>query len=1327
MSEHVQAQKTIAAYVAGGLDPEQGERLEKHLAECAECAAAAAEARALDRKLVALFTHAHPSPALEDRLMKMIQALPPTSRSRKPRLSGKAMTILGAAAAVLLACVGIGVNSALDENKYSPPTTKSAANFVPRDNSSSMEETEGKRSSKGPNELEGLKGLKGKAEEKPDEIMYEPTPRGGLGTGTMVPSAPPPNQVERFDKELNRTKKLYESGVVDRQVLDETIPRGAAKSEKAVDINGLGFGEGGRSSKGAGAGKGGKNGKPGTEGRVSDDKPPADRWTASQNLPGVSNYDSNRLQFAPVFDREKDSKPGEKWNDQLAKNDPTVDFYAAKLLNQKGNKDKELSDGQGKESPSPKLPPFPPERLIPPSLAPPAPAEPVAPPKKLPRESDSDKKDEPRKAEPGEKKKPADAKPGDEAPPGGEQPQQPQPAPQFSRKVIYTAEVEFEVDSFDSSIDIVMQLKDATKGSFVATVNKEKLPNGKMRGIIVLRVPPDLLNDMVGKLIRELAKKGELKNQSLTSADVTKQYTDLESRLRGARSMEERLIKIIKDGKGVIKDLLQAEKELGTWRTKIEELEGELRYYSNLVSLSTLTIKLYERDIRNAAQITENERIQAGIETEDVEIAFKELKALAESKGRVTRSEMKRIAAGQFNAILNFEVPRDSANEVRDRLRQLGTEARLQIDTVQQTDDGGTPSKTGKVVRGDTQFLVSIYNLANMIPSETIIVRLAAADVRKVYDKLKAVVVAEKGPIANAVINDQERTDVNAQLDFDVRKGSVAKIEAALLGIDILARKDATAPPLQSSPVTTGPGRFSQRDDVTDSRVRYLITLIDADSLRPRETKMFRIVADNVQASFDKLQKDLKAAGVKTRLIPSKVLNQDARKSTANLDFSYDRGDDQAVIGALVGAGDILSSNVERKPDAADVTDAKILARVVLVSADSIAPRDTFAFMIVTPDVARTYEELKKSIKSIARDKVRYITKPEPEKGPEETWGELNFDVPSDDASNIQPQLEKAGEIVFRNRKRLAEGDDVTDAKVRFLVQVVDTNSTAVIPREKITLKIAAEDVKAAFNSLRKTLGTAKARIFIDKINDKDRAQLRFTIVRAKEADLKDALAATGETLSNSADWTEEKDRVSDSRVWYEVDLVSAANNVAPRESTTLVVEVTNVAKALNEFDALVKQIPGGQSSKPNWSVGSTVVKVEYTVPLAAAPGLLEKFRAGGIERTFEPTTDPQAPTGKLALARFTVTLSSQPLLTRDEGLTAQLRHGMSISLKGLFTSFGWVLAGLMFVGPWLPVIFVVYLVARRTWRSDEMPMVAVPTSSTPVAEAAEESAPPPS
>ncbi len=80
--------------------------------------------------------------------------------------------------------------------------------------------------------------------------------------------------------------------------------------------------------------------------------------------------------------------------------------------------------------------------------------------------------------------------------------------------------------------------------------------------------------------------------------------------------MEERLLEIIKGGKGEVKDLIEAEKQLGIWREKIEKLEGEIRYYNNLVSLSTLTVTLAERDIRAAALLSETEQVNMGVEAD---------------------------------------------------------------------------------------------------------------------------------------------------------------------------------------------------------------------------------------------------------------------------------------------------------------------------------------------------------------------------------------------------------------------------------------------------------------------------------------------------------------------------------------------------------------------------------------------------------------------------------------------------------------------------------------------------------------------------------------
>src|SRR6185295_7179143 len=144
-------------------------------------------------------------------------------------------------------------------------------------------------------------------------------------------------------------------------------------------------------------------------------------------------------------------------------------------------------------------------------------------------------------------------------------------APRLSRKIIRSGVMEFEIDGFDIAVGTVTKIAIEEQG-YIATVNSEKLANGKVRGTVVVRVPPDNLD----RLLLKLRALGELKSQRIGSEDITKNYLDLESRLRAARTMEERLLSIIKEGKGEIKDLIEAEKKLGEWRTRIETMTGEI-------------------------------------------------------------------------------------------------------------------------------------------------------------------------------------------------------------------------------------------------------------------------------------------------------------------------------------------------------------------------------------------------------------------------------------------------------------------------------------------------------------------------------------------------------------------------------------------------------------------------------------------------------------------------------------------------------------------------------------------------------------------------------
>ena len=775
--------------------------------------------------------------------------------------------------------------------------------------------------------------------------------------------------------------------------------------------------------------------------------------------------------------------------------------------------------------------------------------------------------------------------------------QQPEAPPEPGKFIIRTGDVDFEVDSFDAAVLTIQKLVGATKGGYVATINSDKLPNGKVRGAVAVRVPPGQLDKLVLDLRAALSKTGELKGQRIGSQDITKQYTDLQSRLKAARTMEERLLKIIKDGKGEIKDLILAEKELGIWHTKIEELEGELRYYGNLVSLSTLTINLAEKEIHVAAAVSESERVQAGIEVEDVEKSMREvLKAVEDVKGRVTQSELKQHAAGQLNAVLVFEVAPDSAGLIRDRLKQLGTVARLEIDRIQTAEGGTKLPQNGKLERGKTQFRVSLYNLANIAPRETVTIRVAADDVPMAYRALREAVTKAKGRVLNADLREQDQQNVGAQLDFDIRRIDEGGVQAALSGSgDVLSRHVA---------------RVAEAENVTDTKVRFNVQLVASTSIAPRETVTIRLAANDVPGAYRTLREMNVKSGA--RVLTASLQEQDRLRVSAQLDFNMRRSDEGQFLAAMTAAGDVLSRHVARSGDGENVTDKRILYRIEFINAANIAPR------------------------------------------------------------------------------------------------------------EVVTLKVAAADVPAAYRTVREAVAKAEARVLTADLQEQDRqkisAQLDFDVQRKEEAAVLTTLNSAVEVLFRQVTRAAESENVTDKRVWYKVEFVPATA-VEPREVVGFAIEVTDVENALSVLSAQVKELQGRIVEGPKSAHeqnGRVTALVVYDVPLSSAPAVAEKLRNSGQVRASRTTPNPQAPEGKLALARFNVRLeNADPVVPRDEGVWAQSRSIMAFSFRGLSLSLTVLIVGALFAIPWLLVIAVVVWLVRRIWWSAPPTVNLVPAGPT--------------
>jgi len=258
----------------------------------------------------------------------------------------------------------------------------------------------------------------------------------------------------------------------------------------------------------------------------------------------------------------------------------------------------------------------------------------------------------------GDKAKSIDGQPGDQA----------SPVSDDSHKLIRNANLDFEVDHFDKAVETIAAVAGEEQG-YVNTQNSERGANGKLQGEIVVKVLPANLD----RFLMKLRALGDLKNQTIGTDDVTKDYFDTEARVRNSKRMEETLLGILQKNTTKVSELLQVEKELARVRESIEQMQGQLKYYDALVAYATVTITMHEKDLSQPAAFVLREQANLSIFTKDVEKAFADAKSDADAaKAQTIESHIERDADGHVSATLHLLIAPDVSDEAIGKLKALG-------------------------------------------------------------------------------------------------------------------------------------------------------------------------------------------------------------------------------------------------------------------------------------------------------------------------------------------------------------------------------------------------------------------------------------------------------------------------------------------------------------------------------------------------------------------------------------------------------------------------------------------------------------------------------
>lgn len=598
-------------------------------------------------------------------------------------------------------------------------------------------------------------------------------------------------------------------------------------------------------------------------------------------------------------------------------------------------------------------------------------------------------------------------------------------APVNLRRVIREGTMEFEVDNFDSAFAVVSKIT-MEEGGFVVAADSDKLPNGKVRGAITVRVPPDNLDTLVLKL-RAL---GELKTQRLGSRDVGKEYTDLEGELKAARAMEERLLEMIKTAQGNVAQLLQAERELGTWRTKIEKIVGQLTYYNNLISMATLTINAYEKDIRTAASATQTEEINAGVETEDVETArASALKSIEDAKGRIIESTLQKLEAGQFAAKIIAEVPPENSGQIVDRLRQLGRIARLDSQRKQTTQGQGTSAVgvTPKIETLPTRIVVSMYNLANVAPRLTTNLNLTETEVEPIYRAILARVTEAGGRIVTSNLNRQDATQAVGNIQFEVKADQADAVRNDITrGVQVLRMT------VNENPDTA---------NVTTAKQAFVVQIVPLSQVAPRLTTNLNLAGADVEASYRAVLKRVTEAG--GRVLASNLNRQNATQAVGSIQFELKADQADVVRNDITRGVQVLQMTVNENPDTANTTTAKQVFVVQIIPTSQVAPREVRSLSVETSQVEQAVAALNNAINS-AGGRALDSTLTQDANG--QTIARLSAEVPLDKLDGLADAARQQGKVRTSESSRNTQVPEGPLAKARLNLTIGTGES--IVPAE---------------------------------------------------------------------------------------------------------------------------------------------------------------------------------------------------------------------------------------------------------------------------------------
>jgi hypothetical protein len=155
--------------------------------------------------------------------------------------------------------------------------------------------------------------------------------------------------------------------------------------------------------------------------------------------------------------------------------------------------------------------------------------------------------------------------------------------------IIRQAGIALEVADIDSATAVVRRI--ATEdGGRVERLAQSGDPAEARQASMTLRVPAGRLDEV----LERLRAVGKVEGISLSEADVTGEYVDVDAELRNLRRLEERLLALLRDRTGKLEEVLAVERELARVRQEIDVRQGRMNRMEQDIAWSSVQVDMHE-------------------------------------------------------------------------------------------------------------------------------------------------------------------------------------------------------------------------------------------------------------------------------------------------------------------------------------------------------------------------------------------------------------------------------------------------------------------------------------------------------------------------------------------------------------------------------------------------------------------------------------------------------------------------------------------------------------------------------------------------------------